>query len=208
MEISTGRFLERHDINSVDPDVAEIGHGRMVGEDLGEAGRGERVGVVSGAVHRPRPDRDQGTVEGRGDLQVDARVADLRREQVRHVVPVPGGTDRAIDQHGSLSDEFDGSGYEGGEDVTDGRAQQPITDANRGDALSGGDLTEEEHEVTLTAQRAVVDKDVVPVERVQLGTETVTEQEQVDETVRKEVIDEVETDGTAGRRTGRTKNKK
>jgi len=86
--------------------------------------------------------------------------------------------------------------------------REPITDANRGDALSGGDLTEEEHEVTLTAQRAVASKETVPVERVRLGTETVTEQQQVDETVRKEVIDEVETDGTTGRRTGRAKNKK
>jgi uncharacterized protein (TIGR02271 family) len=71
--------------------------------------------------------------------------------------------------------------------------REPITEANRGDALSGGDLTEETHEVTLTEQRAVVDKDVVPVERVRLGTETVTEHQQVDETVRKEVIDGVET---------------
>ena len=72
--------------------------------------------------------------------------------------------------------------------------REPITEANRGDALSGGDLTEEEHEVTLTEERAVVDKDVVAVERVRLGTETVTEQQQVDETVRKEQIDEVQTD--------------
>lgn len=67
--------------------------------------------------------------------------------------------------------------------------REPITEANRGDALSGGDLTEEEHEVTLTEERAVVDKDAAVV-RVRLGTETVTEQQQVDETVRKEQIDE------------------
>lgn len=73
--------------------------------------------------------------------------------------------------------------------------REPITEANRGDAVAGRDLSEEEHEVTLTEQRAVVDKDVVPVERVKLGTETVTEQQRVDETVRKEVID---TDGTDG----------
>ena len=77
--------------------------------------------------------------------------------------------------------------------------REPITEANRGDALSGGDLTEEEHEVTLREERAVVDKDVVPVERVRLGTETHTEQQQVDETVRKEVI---ETDGVDGGRRG------
>ncbi len=72
--------------------------------------------------------------------------------------------------------------------------REPITEANRGEALSGTDLSEETHEVTLTEQRAVVDKDVVPVERVRLGTETVTEHQQVDETVRKEVIDGVDTD--------------
>lgn len=78
--------------------------------------------------------------------------------------------------------------------------REPITETNRGDAMAGGDLSEETHEVTLTEQRAVVDKDVVPVERVQLGTETVTEQQQVDETVRKEVI---ETEGTEGLQSGR-----
>jgi hypothetical protein len=39
----------------------------------------------------------------------------------------------------------------------------------------------------------------VPVERVRLGTETVTEQQQVSETVRKE---EVDTDGISGTGTG------
>jgi uncharacterized protein (TIGR02271 family) len=83
--------------------------------------------------------------------------------------------------------------------------REPITEANRGDALSGGDLTEEEHEVTLTEQRAVASKETVPVERVRLGTETVTEQQQVDETIRKEQIDQVEVDGTAAHR-GERKN--
>jgi len=73
--------------------------------------------------------------------------------------------------------------------------REPITDADRGDAMAGDDLTEETHEVTLTEQRAVAEKDVVPVERVRLGTETVTEHQQVEETVRKEVIDTEGTDG-------------
>jgi uncharacterized protein (TIGR02271 family) len=80
--------------------------------------------------------------------------------------------------------------------------REPITDANRGQAMSGGDLSEEEHEVTLTEQRAVVDKETVPVERVRLGTETVSEQQQVDETVRKE---QIETEGVdAGRHSRKT----
>lgn len=78
--------------------------------------------------------------------------------------------------------------------------REPITEANRGDALSGADLTEEEHEVTLHAEQAVVQKDVVPVERVRLGTETVSGTEQVDDTVRKEVIESEGAEGHAADR--------
>ncbi|MFY9932741.1 MAG: PRC and DUF2382 domain-containing protein [Streptosporangiaceae bacterium] len=76
--------------------------------------------------------------------------------------------------------------------------REPVTDANRDAAMSGSDISEEEHEVTLRAERPVVEKETVPVERVRLGTETVTEDHEVSETVRKEQIDDldVETDGT------------
>ena len=67
--------------------------------------------------------------------------------------------------------------------------REPITEANRDAAISGGDLTEEEHEVTLHAEEAVVEKDVVAKERVRLDKDTVTEDVKVDETVRKEQID-------------------
>ena len=70
--------------------------------------------------------------------------------------------------------------------------REPITDANRGDALSGPDLSDEEHEVVLTEERPVVEKETVPVERVRLETERVTEQRQVTEDVRHE---EIETEG-------------
>ncbi|QNE45396.1 DUF2382 domain-containing protein (plasmid) [Frigoribacterium sp. NBH87] len=79
--------------------------------------------------------------------------------------------------------------------------REPITDANRGDALSGGDLTEEEHEVTLMADQVVTEKETVPVERIQLGTETVTEQQQVTEDVRHEEIEMDGDDLPAGQRT-------
>ncbi|MGZ4567373.1 MAG: DUF2382 domain-containing protein [Blastococcus sp.] len=67
--------------------------------------------------------------------------------------------------------------------------REPITDANVDSAMDGPAISEEEHEVTLHAERAVVDKEAVPVERVRLGKHTVTEQAQVDETVRKEQVD-------------------
>lgn len=70
--------------------------------------------------------------------------------------------------------------------------REPITDANAGRAMDGPAISEEEHEVTLHAERAVVEKEAVPVERVRLDKETVTEQEQVSADLRKE---EIEVDG-------------
>ena len=74
--------------------------------------------------------------------------------------------------------------------------REPITDANIGQATSGADISEEEHEVTLHAERPVTAKETVPVERVRLGKETVTEEHEVSETLRKEQIDDPDTNGT------------
>jgi len=76
--------------------------------------------------------------------------------------------------------------------------REPITDANRGDALAGAAITEEEHEVVLHAERPVVATEAVPVERVRLGTETITEQQTVTGDIRKEQI-EVDDPTTSGR---------
>jgi uncharacterized protein (TIGR02271 family) len=78
--------------------------------------------------------------------------------------------------------------------------REPITDANRDDALSGPAITDEQHEVVLHEERPVVEKEAVPVERVRLDTETVTDQVTVDEEVRKEQIDtDVDKDTRLGR---------
>jgi len=74
--------------------------------------------------------------------------------------------------------------------------REPITDANRGAAASGSGISEDEHEVTLRAERPVVTKETVPVERVRLGTETVTEDHEVSETLRKEQIDDPDVNTT------------
>jgi uncharacterized protein (TIGR02271 family) len=77
--------------------------------------------------------------------------------------------------------------------------REPITDANLDAATSGPDLTEAEHEVTLREEEPVVEKRVVPRERVRLDTETVTDERQVTEEVRKEQID-LDDQGERGRR--------
>ena len=66
--------------------------------------------------------------------------------------------------------------------------REAITDANIGNAMDGPALSEEEHEVTLTEEEVVVDKEVVPKERIRLDTDTVVEERQVSETVAREEI--------------------
>ena len=63
--------------------------------------------------------------------------------------------------------------------------REPITNANIDAATSGPDISEEEHEVILREEEPVVEKRVVPRERVRLDKDTVTGKERVAEEVRK-----------------------
>jgi uncharacterized protein (TIGR02271 family) len=67
--------------------------------------------------------------------------------------------------------------------------REPVTEANRGDALEGPEISEAEHEVVLHAEEPVVEKQAVPKERVRLDTAVETDEREVSETVRKERID-------------------
>jgi uncharacterized protein (TIGR02271 family) len=77
--------------------------------------------------------------------------------------------------------------------------REPITDENRDAAMSGQELSEEEHEVVLTEERPVVETEAVPVERVRLAKDQVEEDRMVNVDVRKE---QIETEGDAVRGTG------
>jgi uncharacterized protein (TIGR02271 family) len=72
--------------------------------------------------------------------------------------------------------------------------REPITDANRDQALDGPEISEEEHEMVLREEVPVVGKETVPKERVSLQKDTLTEQREVSDEVRKERI---EADGDA-----------
>lgn len=74
--------------------------------------------------------------------------------------------------------------------------REPITDANVDQAMDGPAISEDEHEVTLHAEEPVVEKNVTPKERVRLDKETVTEERQVSDQVRKE---QIEAEGDGGR---------
>jgi uncharacterized protein (TIGR02271 family) len=77
--------------------------------------------------------------------------------------------------------------------------REPITEANRAEAMRGASITEAEHEVTLHAEKPVVNKETVPLERVRLAKDEVTDTETVTGKLRKEEI-EVEEDGRRDRR--------
>jgi uncharacterized protein (TIGR02271 family) len=77
--------------------------------------------------------------------------------------------------------------------------REPITDANLDAATSGPEISEEEHEVILREEEPVVEKRVVPKERVRLDKDTVTDQERVTEELRKEQIEVQGEDGKLGR---------
>jgi uncharacterized protein (TIGR02271 family) len=72
--------------------------------------------------------------------------------------------------------------------------REPIAEGNVDQALGGTEISEEEHEVVLHEERPVVDKEVVPKERVRLAAEERTDEQTVSEDLRKERI---ETDGDA-----------
>jgi uncharacterized protein (TIGR02271 family) len=75
--------------------------------------------------------------------------------------------------------------------------REPITDANVGAATDGPAISEEEHELVLHEERPVVEKQVVPKERVRLGKDIVADEQTVSHDVRKE---QVEIDEDAGTR--------
>ncbi len=77
--------------------------------------------------------------------------------------------------------------------------REPITDANLDAATSGPEISEEEHEVILREEEPVVEKRVVPRERVRLDKDTMTDEERVAEEIRKEQIEVQDEDRTGGR---------
>ena len=80
-----------------------------------------------------------------------------------------------------------------GDEVTLAVSKEQIKDAPKVDDDGQIDASEQD---TLRAERPVVAKEAVPVERVRLTTETVFEDAAVNETVRKEQIEEPGVEGS------------
>jgi uncharacterized protein (TIGR02271 family) len=145
----------------------------------------------AGGTREDRPGREN--VQGRDTSGPTTDDAMTRSEERLHVGTETAETGRARLRKHVVTENVTQTVPVSHEEVR--LEREPITDDNRGQATSGEAISEEEHEVTLHAERPVTDKETVPVERVRLGTETVTEDHEVNETLRKEQIDH-DTDGT------------
>jgi uncharacterized protein (TIGR02271 family) len=149
-------------------DMTDTGQAGTVGRrDAVDAGEGRPVGRDTSG-----PTTDDAMTRSEERLNIDTRAEEVGRARLRKYVVTENVTEAVPVSREEARVE-----------------REPITDANVGDAMEGPAISEAEHEVTLHAERPVVDKEAVPVERVRLDTETVTDQEQVSETVRKEQVD-------------------
>jgi uncharacterized protein (TIGR02271 family) len=163
----------------------------------GTAGTGGAAGTAgaAGKAGAAETAETAGTTGRRGEARSGARGDDAmtRSEEQMHVGVERHETGRARLRKYVVTEEVQQTVPLRHEEVRVER--EPITDANRGDAMSGPDLSEDEYEVTLHEERAVVETEAVPVERVRLTTEEKTTDETVRGQVRKERIEaETETE--------------
>jgi uncharacterized protein (TIGR02271 family) len=131
---------------------------------------------------RGGPSTDEAMTRSEEELRVGRRKAERGRARLRKTVETDRATATVPVEREELRVE-----------------REPITDANRDQAMQGPALSEAEHEVVLHEQRPVAHKEVVPKERVRLGTEKVKDQREVGRKLRKERI-ELEEDPTEPRR--------
>ncbi len=148
------------------------------GEDRSTENYTDRSGTTPAGQDTSRPETDSAMTRSEERLEVGTETETVGKARLRKYIVTENVTKTVPVSHEEVRIE-----------------REPITDANRGDATAGGDITEEEHVVELKGERVVVEKETVPVERVQMGTETVTEDREVTEKVRKEQI-EADTDQT------------
>ncbi|HET6861016.1 MAG TPA: PRC and DUF2382 domain-containing protein [Streptomyces sp.] len=127
------------------------------------------LGMRGDAVADTRRAEGEGLVRSEEELHVGVEDQEVGRARLRKVVVTENVTKTVPVSH---------------EEVR--VVHEPITAADR--AARGARIQEDETEVILHAERPVVRKETVGVERVRLETDKVTEQREVSEDVRKEEI--------------------
>jgi uncharacterized protein (TIGR02271 family) len=166
----SGTTTDRDDVTT---GTGTVGTGTVGTQNTGTSNTGTRRDDVEQVGHDTSgPTTDDAMTRSEERLQVGTQSREAGRARLRKYVVTENVTQTVPVSHEEVRIE-----------------REPITDANVGDATSGPAISEEEHEVVLHEERPVVAKETVPVERVRLDKETVTEQETVSEDVRKEQID-------------------
>jgi uncharacterized protein (TIGR02271 family) len=151
------------------------GIGSGLGSDAGTAGHPDTAAAGTIGHDTSGPTTDDAMTRSEERLTVGTRAEEVGRARLRKYVVTENVTETVPVTREEVRVE-----------------REPITDANVGAAMDGPAISEEEHEVVLHAEQPVVAKEAVPVERVRLDKDTVTEQAQVSENLRKE---EIEVDG-------------
>ena len=129
--------------------------------------------AATGAGHDTSgPNTDEAMTRSEEQLHVGTRTEETGRLRLRKYVVTENVTQTVPVSHEEVRIE-----------------REPITDANRGAATDGPAISEEEHEVVLHGEKVVTSTETVPVERVRVGVDTVTEDQTVNEQVRKEQIE-------------------
>ena len=174
-------------------DTVGAGVGTGVGTGVVDEGRASTTTDTTGAGQVGRdtsgPTTDDAMTRSEERLQVGTQSREAGRARLRKYVVTENVTQTVPVSHEEVRLE-----------------REPITDANVGAATDGPDISEEEHEVVLHEEKPVVAKETVPVERVRLGTETVTDEATVSEDVRKEQVD-TDLDGGVDRPAGATRDR-
>ncbi len=150
----------------------------MYGRDTGDDVRGERFADgdrdATGTVGRDvsGPTTDDAMTRSEEELDVGTQRRETGRARLRKWVETENVTKTVPVQREEVRVE-----------------REPITDANVDQALDGPEITEEEHEVTLHTEEPVVEKRTVPKERIRLDKDVHTDEETVNEDVRRERIE-------------------
>lgn len=191
----------RPDGSSGDAPSQGQGQGRQQGENAagtagaGTAGAAGAGGAAAGAAaggggRHEQPGRSSGTDAGAAAGSTGAG-SDGDRAMLRSEERMSTGTERVESGRARLhkyvvTEEQQVTVPVSHEEVRVER--EPISEADRGRADDGG-IGEEEQEVVLHEERPVVQKETVPVEKVHLDTETVTEEQTVSGEIRKEQVE-------------------
>jgi uncharacterized protein (TIGR02271 family) len=147
-------------------------YGMDYGAGYQPAGRTAEAGTDAGGYDREATGRDDAMTRSEEELRVGTEARERGRVRLRKYVTTEQVTQTVPVQRDEVRVE-----------------REPITDANVDAATSGPELSEAKHEVVLHEEQPVVQKRTVPRERVRLDKDTVTDEQQGGEEVRKEQID-------------------